>query len=87
MLAEEIRKRKVSVLGEEDTSLKEGNTVIDLSIDAYLPSEYIYDSIQKIEIYKKVAAVTSFEDASELEDELLDRFGAAEVVNLSLLPV
>ncbi|KGE19945.1 transcription-repair coupling factor [Paenibacillus wynnii] len=75
MLAEEIRKRKVTVLGEEDTSLKEGNTVIDLAIDAYLPSEYIYDSIQKIEIYKKVAAVTSFDEASELADELLDRFG------------
>ncbi|SEU31463.1 transcription-repair coupling factor [Paenibacillus sp. NFR01] len=84
MLAEEIRKRKVTVLGEEDTSLKQGNTVIDLSIDAYLPSEYIYDSIQKIEIYKKVAAVSSFDDAAELEDELLDRFGELpeSVVNL-----
>lgn len=87
MLAEEIRKRKVTVLGEEDTSLKEGNTVIDLSIDAYLPSEYIYDSIQKIEIYKKVAAVTSFDDASELEDELLDRFGELPEAVVNLLSV
>jgi transcription-repair coupling factor (superfamily II helicase) len=87
MLAEEIRKRKVTMLGEEDTSLKEGNTVIDLSIDAYLPSEYIYDSIQKIEIYKKVAAVTSFDDASELEDELLDRFGELPEAVVNLLTV
>ena len=28
-----------------------------MSIDAYLPSDYIYDSMQKIEIYKKVAAI------------------------------
>ncbi|AIQ61791.1 transcription-repair coupling factor [Paenibacillus stellifer] len=84
MLAEEIRKRKVTVLGEEDQSLKEGNTVIDLAIDAYLPSEYIYDSVQKIEIYKKVAGVATFEDEAELEDELLDRFGELpeSVVNL-----
>jgi transcription-repair coupling factor (superfamily II helicase) len=87
MLAEEIRKRKVTVLGEEDTSLKQGNTVIDLSIDAYLPSEYIYDSIQKIEIYKKVAAVSTFEDASELEDELLDRFGELPEAVVNLLSV
>ncbi|MNC04168.1 Transcription-repair-coupling factor [compost metagenome] len=87
MLAEEIRKRKVTVLGEEDTSLKQGNTVIDLSIDAYLPSEYIYDSIQKIEIYKKVAAVSAFEDANELEDELLDRFGELPEAVINLLSV
>ncbi|WP_151737934.1 transcription-repair coupling factor [Paenibacillus tengchongensis] len=87
MLAEEIRKRKVTVLGEEDSSLKQGNTVIDLSIDAYLPSEYIYDSIQKIEIYKKVAAVSTFEDAAELEDELLDRFGELPEAVVNLLSV
>lgn len=87
MLAEEIRKRKVTMLGEEDTSLKEGNTVIDLSIDAYLPSEYIYDSIQKIEIYKKVAAVSSFDDSAELEDELLDRFGELPEAVVNLLTV
>ncbi|AKG36926.1 transcription-repair coupling factor [Paenibacillus durus] len=87
MLAEEIRKRKVSVLGEEDHSLKEGNTVIDLAIDAYLPSEYIYDSVQKIEIYKKVASVSTFEDAAELEDELLDRFGELPEAVVNLLSV
>ncbi|WP_018753527.1 transcription-repair coupling factor [Paenibacillus sanguinis] len=75
MLAEEIQKRKVTMLGETDVTDKSWNTSIDLGIDAYLPSDYIYDSIQKIEIYKKTASVTSFEDVAELEDELLDRFG------------
>ncbi|WP_310551930.1 transcription-repair coupling factor [Paenibacillus glufosinatiresistens] len=87
MLAEEIRKRKVTMLGEEDTSAKEVSTVIDLSIDAYLPSEYIYDSVQKIEIYKKVAAVSTFEEAAELEDELLDRFGELPEAVVNLLSV
>ncbi|WP_068621717.1 transcription-repair coupling factor [Paenibacillus tuaregi] len=75
MLAEEIQKRKVTMLGEEAPEDTHFNTVIDLSIDAYLPPEYIYDSIQKIEIYKKAAAVSSLEEVSELADELLDRFG------------
>ena len=52
MLAEEIQKRKVSMLGEPPLPSKDWNTSIDLGIDAYLPSDYIYDSIQKIEIYK-----------------------------------
>ena len=75
MLAEEINKRKVTMLGEESVPSDQWNTTLDLSIDAYLPSDYIYDSIQKIEIYKKVAVIASFEDAMELEDELVDRFG------------
>ena len=57
MLAEEIAKRKAEMDGEPVETVKEISTVIDMSIDAYLPSDYIYDSIQKIEIYKKVAAI------------------------------
>lgn len=87
MLAEEIKKRKVTVLGEEDELKPEWNTVIDLGIDAYLPSDYIYDSIQKIEIYKKVAACTTFADESELQEELLDRFGDLPEAVVNLLSV
>lgn len=75
MLAEEIQQRKITMLGEEAPEDTHFNTVLDLSIDAYLPPEYIYDSIQKIEIYKKAAAVATLEEVSELADELLDRFG------------
>jgi transcription-repair coupling factor (superfamily II helicase) len=87
MLAEEIQKRKVTMLGEEDTKANDWNTVIDLSIDAYLPADYIYDSIQKIEIYKKVAVLSAFDDIGELEDELLDRFGELPEAVLQLLQV
>lgn len=75
MLAEEIQKRKITMLGEQQADEVSWNTAIDLGIDAYLPSDYIYDSIQKIEIYKKTASAATFEEVAELEDELLDRFG------------
>jgi transcription-repair coupling factor (superfamily II helicase) len=87
MLAEEINKRKVSVLGEEDLSNRNWSTSIDVGVDAYLPGDYIYDSIQKIEIYKKVAAVSTFDEAMELEDELVDRFGDLPEAVLHLLAV
>lgn len=87
MLAEEIQKRKVTMLGETDVTDTSWNTSIDLGIDAYLPSDYIYDSIQKIEIYKKTASVTSFEDVAELEDEMLDRFGDLPEAVRNLLSV
>lgn len=74
MLAEEIAHRK-SEMGEPVTKTKEIYTQLDIHTDAYLPSEYIVDSMQKIEIYKKVAGIGSIEEAEDLYDELLDRFG------------
>lgn len=60
------------------------DTTIDLSVDGYIPIKYIEDEEQKIEIYKKIAAVKDDKDYSELVDELVDRFGdmPKEVENL-----
>jgi len=75
MLAEEIEKRKLELDGTKREAEKPFVTQIEFQIDAYLPSEYIYDSMQKIEIYKKTAAVSTLEDVEELCEEITDRFG------------
>ncbi|WP_042171223.1 transcription-repair coupling factor [Paenibacillus gorillae] len=75
MLADEITKRKAEMEGVEVKEERSVSTLIDVSIDAYLPSDYIYDSIQKIEIYKKVVTVRSFDEADDLTEEIMDRFG------------
>jgi len=75
MLAEEINKLKAEMDGGAQIPLQDFSTQLDLQIDAYLPSDYIYDSMQKIEIYKKVAGITTLEEAGDLQDELVDRFG------------
>lgn len=49
--------------------------VIELAVDAYLPETYIKDSGQKVEIYKKIAALRSLEEVDALEEEMKDRFG------------
>lgn len=87
MLSEEIAKRKAEMSGVEAVQEKQVNTVIDISVDAYLPSDYIYDSIQKIEIYKKVAAARTFEETDDLIDELMDRFGDLPQAVSNLLSV
>ena len=87
MLADEINKRKAEMDGVPSEDAMEWNTLIDLNIDAYLPADYIYDSIQKIEIYKKVASLGSLEEVEELRDELIDRFGEPSLPVLQLLTV
>lgn len=87
MLADEIAKRKAEMSGEEVKEEKPVSTLIDVSVDAYLPSDYIYDSIQKIEIYKKVAAIRTFEESDDVIDELVDRFGDLPQAVSNLLAV
>jgi len=87
MLAEEIEKRKLELEGVKKEDLKDFSTLIDLQVDAYLPSEYIYDSMQKIEIYKKTASVRTINDVGELREEIVDRFGPAPQAVENLLAV
>ncbi|GKX68723.1 transcription-repair coupling factor [Inconstantimicrobium mannanitabidum] len=60
------------VKGEIDSEPIE--TSIELKIDAYIPSEFIEDEIQKITIYKKIAAIENSQDYLEIKEELEDRF-------------
>ncbi|SFF14261.1 transcription-repair coupling factor [Bacillus sp. OV194] len=70
MLQEAIEERK----GDKP---KKTVPVIDINIevDAYIPSTYIDDSKQKIDMYKQFKAANSLADVDELHDSLIDRFG------------
>lgn len=49
-------------------------TTVDIKIDAFIPSSFIKDETQKIEVYKKIASIDSYEYMMELEEEIEDRF-------------
>ncbi|MCC8160838.1 MAG: transcription-repair coupling factor [Oscillospiraceae bacterium] len=67
---------KESVDEAQGIKVKEKRDVsIDINIDAYLPESYIENHNQRIDIYKKIAAVETEDDKFEIEDELIDRFG------------
>lgn len=57
---------------------------INLEIEAYLPTEYIEDARQKIEIYKRIGQFENLEQYREVQTDLIDRFGdyPQEVANL-----
>ena len=42
-------------------------TTVDIKMDAYIPSSYIEDEIQKIEVYKKIAAIENMDDYTEIK--------------------
>lgn len=49
--------------------------LVDITVDAYLPESYIPDAAGRIEAYKKIAAITTRDDATDVLDELIDRYG------------
>lgn len=48
---------------------------IELGVEAYLPSEYISDSRQKIDLYKQIRAADSDDALMNIQGDLIDRFG------------
>jgi len=51
------------------------NTSVDLDVDAYIPSGYIVNETQKLDIYKRIAGIENMKERDDMKDELLDRFG------------
>ncbi len=57
---------------------------LDIDCDAYISEEYIEDSRQRVDIYRKISDAKSVADLEAVQAELVDRFGqyGAEVENL-----
>ncbi len=62
-------------------------TNIDIAIDAHIPPSYIANEYQKLDIYKRIAAIRNEAEQEEMLDELIDRFGEPprSVQNLLLI--
>ena len=47
----------------------------DLTVNANIPERYVSSSQQRMDLYRRIAAIRSQADASDLLDELMDRYG------------
>ena len=62
-------------------------TTVDIKVDAYIPSSYIEDEIQKIEVYKKIAAIENMDDYKDIKDELEDRYSSIPEAVYNLMDI
>ncbi len=58
--------------------------LVDVRVNAFIPDSYITNQTQRIECYRKIAAISDDEGAMDVTDELIDRYGDVpdSVVNL-----
>ncbi len=85
LLTEAIAEQK----GEEPPKAPE-DCLVDISVDAYIPEDYIEDLPLRIDAYRKIAQISSVADSEDVIDELIDRFGeppesVTGLINVALL--
>ena len=49
--------------------------LVDVKVDAFIPETYISNQAQRISCYKKIALIRNEDDAFDVTDELIDRYG------------
>ena len=64
--------------------------LVDISINAYIPEDYIESLPQRIDAYRKIASIVTEEDSRDVIDELIDRYGdppasVTGLVNVALI--
>lgn len=59
----------------------------DLTVNANIPERYVSSAEQRMDLYRRIAAIRTDEDAAEIMDEILDRYGDAPKSVLALLDV
>lgn len=85
----------LKILGEAIAENKEGEEhaepqrecLIDVQIDAHIPESYITSLPHRLAIYRRIADVRTSEDAMDVTDELIDRFGDPPPSVLGLIEV
>ena len=70
LLGEAIEEERT---GEEVKEKRE--CVVDISVDAHIPEDYIDSVKNRIFMYKRIAEIETGEDAMDVTDEFIDRFG------------
>jgi transcription-repair coupling factor (superfamily II helicase) len=74
MLDEAVRAAEVAGDGGEGQELPEP-VRLDVSVDAYVPADYVPYEQAKIEVHRRLAGALELADVERLREELEDRFG------------
>lgn len=82
LLEQAVREEKGEIQKEP-----EKDCLIDLPINAHIPEDYISSVPQRLQIYRRIADIRSEEDALDVTDELIDRFGEPPSSVLGLIRI
>lgn len=70
-----------------ETPPKRVECAADLALSANLPVEYVSDPGQRVDLYRRIAAIRSEDSRSDILDELIDRYGEPPAPAVALLDI
>ena len=73
MLKEAVDRRRG--VKQAETKYRSQGIEWNIDLDAYIPTNYISDDRQKINMYKAIQAIDSLQSYQALQDQLIDRYG------------
>jgi len=75
LLQQSIRRMKGTEPMPADAATTGSGIVIDLPIAAYVPEDWLPDMALRLQIYRRIAGLTTLEAVDDMREELRDRFG------------
>ena len=73
--------------GEAPKLNRDIETRMDVHVNAYLPNGYVTGDKQRLEVYKRIASITTAAQRDDVEEELVDRFGDEPLCVANLVAV
>jgi transcription-repair coupling factor (superfamily II helicase) len=59
--------------------------IVELTLDAYLPVDYVRDEVERVDLYRRASGVHTLAELDDLAEELTERFGEPPEPALNLL--
>jgi transcription-repair coupling factor (superfamily II helicase) len=75
LLAQAIQQLKGKEKNEPIPVVATSSIILDLPVPAYLPTDWIPEIALRLQLYRRIANLTTLEDVDIMRDELRDRFG------------
>ncbi|WP_316630511.1 transcription-repair coupling factor [uncultured Ruminococcus sp.] len=83
LLGDAVREEK----GEQPESVEEHDCLIDVQVQAHIPENYIESLSNRLDAYRRISDIRSKEDARDVIDELLDRYGDVPASVMGLVDI
>lgn len=83
LLGDAVREEK----GEQPVADEERDCLIDVAVQAHIPEEYIESLSNRLDAYRRIADIRGDEDARDVIDELIDRYGDVPPSVLGLIDI
>jgi len=77
----------VSIMKGEEPESAERECLVDMQVPAHIPESYIDSTNLRLDVYRRIADIRSEEDALDVTDELIDRFGEPPAAMKGLIDI